>query len=1010
MKKQLIALSLLLVSGFGVAQHTQTTSTYGNDALFYEGKELFKSKNYLGAVLQLQNYKASTSKSISLEETEYLLAAAAFELKSPTAKIELNAFIQKYPTSLFLPQAHFLVGSIDFFNNRNRESIDQYKQVDETALDKLERDDMHYRMAYNCMTIDSADVAKKLFVELQHSSLTYRNAATYYTAWYNYKEKEFDRAIDGFESVKNIPEFSENARFYLIQIDFIRHNYDMVIQAGEAFYPKMRNVSNKAETVRMLGESYYHNGDTNKAIENLTNYATLDNNPLPSSMFILGKSFYDNNDYEKAINYLKFATISDNVLGQTAYYYLGCSYLKANDKKSARLAFESASNSTADKKIQELALYNYAMLIHETAYTGFNESVTVFERFLKQYPNSAYADRVSGYLSEVYMTSKNYPAALSSIQKIKNPSGEILTAKQRILYQMGAQYLIDGDVDNANKYLSEAIKLGSQDSEIYAEASYWRGDTNYRSGRFGDAASDFQNYTQMSAGNNKETLTLAYYNLGYALFKNKEISKARQAFERASNTGYKKNILMSADIFNRLGDCNYYLRDYNEAGKYFAKAAQTSEASADYALFQQAQILGIQKQYNAQIKILDKLRSDFPKSEFVDNALFQKAAAYENMEQRNEAINGYAELIHSYPNSSVASSAGVQLGMLFYANNNIEKSIEWYKFTISSFPNSDDANVANEDLKRIFKDQNRIGEYSKFIKSLSGKVNFSANEQDSLTYLGAEKAYMKGNKEQAESSLAEYLNEFPDGAFLLNANYYLGVIAMEKKEYKIASTYLQQVLNRPDNKFTNSALSNSADMAFDLGEFEKAVSLYKKLEPKLEIHKKRIEARLQMVRALWTLKKYNEVLEWANIIIEDPKTEAITKNETKYYRVKSNLALNKTASVMTDLAQLSLDTRNQFGAEAKYLLANYYFTNNNSKKAETEILNYIEKGTPHQHWLAKSFILLVDIYIKKGDLFEAKQYLLSLKSNYKEKDEEIDKLIEERLPLVEAASTTDPSK
>lgn len=70
------------------------------------------------------------------------------------------------------------------------------------------------------------------------------------------------------------------------------------------------------------------------------------------------------------------------------------------------MAFEAAATSSFDKQIKEVAMYNYALLIHETAFTGFGESVTIFEDFLNDFPNSQYADKVNDYLVEVYLTTK----------------------------------------------------------------------------------------------------------------------------------------------------------------------------------------------------------------------------------------------------------------------------------------------------------------------------------------------------------------------------------------------------------------------------------------------------------------------------------------------------------------------------------------------------------------------------------------------------------------------------
>ncbi|MBR6078335.1 MAG: hypothetical protein IKP63_08290, partial [Paludibacteraceae bacterium] len=97
---------------------------------------------------------------------------------------------------------------------------------------------------------------------------------------------------------------------------------------------------------------------------------------------------------------------------------------------------------------------------------------------------------------------------------------------------------------------------------------------------------------------------------------------------------------------------------------------------------------------------------------------------------------------------------------------------------------------------------------------------------------------------------------------------------------------------------------------------------------------------------------------------------------------------------------LAKNTKTEAGAESKYELANTYFIKGNDKKAEDEVTDFISQGTPHQYWLARAFILLSDIYIKRGDDFQAKQYLLSLQSNYK-KEDSIQDLIKERLDRIE---------
>jgi len=63
-------------------------------------------------------------------------------------------------------------------------------------------------------------------------------------------------------------------------------------------------------------------------------------------------------------------------------------------------------------------------------------------------------------------------------------------------------------------------------------------------------------------------------------------------------------------------------------------------------------------------------------------------------------------------------------------------------------------------------------------------------------------------------------------------------------------------------------------------------------------------------------------------------------------------------------------------------------------------MSFAGMKTQHQYWLAKSLILLADINLQRGELFQAKQYLLSLQQNYKAKDD-IQQLVADKLQQIE---------
>ena len=96
---------------------------------------------------------------------------------------------------------------------------------------------------------------------------------------------------------------------------------------------------------------------------------------------------------------------------------------------------------------------------------------------------------------------------------------------------------------------------------------------------------------------------------------------------------------------------------------------------------------------------------------------------------------------------------------------------------------------------------------------------------------------------------------------------------------------------------------------------------------------------------------------------------------------------------------MAADTRTKEGAEAKYLLAQIEFDQEKYDDCENTIMEYINESTPHAYWLARSFILLSDLYSTQGKKMEAKQYLLSLQHNY-EGEDDIAEMIERRLDIL----------
>lgn len=187
-----------------------------------------------------------------------------------------------------------------------------------------------------------------------------------------------------------------------------------------------------------------------------------------------------------------------------------------------------------------------------------------------------------------------------------------------------------------------------------------------------------------------------------------------------------------------------------------------------------------------------------------------------------------------------------------------------------------------------------------------------------------------------------------------------------------------------------------ADMAYNQKEYAKALNLYKRLADRSAVQEERLQAEVGALRSACALGDRAETVTTASALLKQSKLTPEVRSEALYFRAKALLAEGQKKAALADLTELAKDTRNVYGAEAKYLVAQTYFDEGETAKAEKEVLDYIEVSTPHAYWLARSFVLLSDVYVKLDRKMEAKQYLLSLQQNY-QADDDIAGMIESRL-------------
>lgn len=997
-----VAGAMCVLPLMGMAQQTEPLTD--SRRLFDDGKELFLRRDYAAAQQTLSRFVQQKPQASLADEAAYMIACTSYELKSPDCIKQLEGYLEQYPDSRYANRVQSLIASAYFFQEKYPEAITCFKGCQFDLLADSERDACTLRMGTAYLKMGNLQEAAVWFSILKEVSSEYHIDAVYHLAYIDYVQKQYDKALQGFREAGESSKYAALSPYYIADIHLVRGNYRQARQIASTYLEAYPRQEKAIEMKRICGEACYGLKQYAAAIDYLSAYRSeTEEHAERNSLYKLGMSFFYTGVYSEAAAALGEVTTVQDALTQNAYLHMGLAYLQLKERNRARMAFEQASAMNYDRDIKEQAFYNYALCIHETSYSPFAESVTVFERFLNEFPNSVYTEKVNDYLIEVYMNTRSYMAALNSIAKISRPGNRILEAKQKLLFRLGTQAFAQAAFENAIEYFSQSLQLGRYNQQTQADAYYWRGESKYRLEQYGAAASDYRQYLEFAPDRRSTEYGLALYNLGYTAFKQKQYDKALTWFTRCAESGIRLENDVVADVYNRMGDCNFYARRFDAADAQYAQASGYSMSLSDYSLFQQSIIKGLQREYGKKIELLNRLITGFPESQYLDDALYEQGRAFVQLEDNDNAVKRYSLLVQRYPESPLSRRAANEIGLLYYQNDKYNEAIAAYKKVISTYPGSEEARLAQRDLKSIYIDLNRVDDYMAFVSTIPGGANFDVNERDSLTYVAAERVYMRGNITEAKNSFVRYLQSFPQGAFSVDAHYYLGLIDYNEKNYTGAVSHLDKVVEYPDNKFSGEAMAMCADIAYREKEYEKSLGLYKRMADRAVSQEERVTARTGAMRSAWMVKDCQEIISVASGLIAESKLAPELANEAHYYRAKALLAEGQNKEAAGDLAVLAKDTRNVYGAEAKYLLAQLYFDNGETGKAEKEVLDYIEVSTPHAYWLARSFVLLSDVYMKLGRNLDAKQYLLSLQQNY-QADDDIAEMIETRLAKLNKGS------
>ena len=963
----------------------QTRYYLDADSKFKEAKEYFQKEQYSLAYPLLKELRHDIRETdqannpIQVQEINYYAIACGLKQNESRSASDAIKYIEVEKNNARVQMMNYHLAEYYFRDGEFAKAIQYYEGAGLANLSNKEIADMSFHQGYAYFNLQNFSKAKPLFnsIRMMKDDPNYLDA-NYYYGFLAFRDKQYGDALESFKLVENEPNYNAVVPYYIAQIYYLQGKKD---EAITYIQDKLQSGSSSQyydlELNQLIGHAYFEKKEYEKALPYLENYVGRSKKVRREELYELSYCYYRDNNMAKAIEGFKQLSGKQDSLSQHAMYLLGDAYLKTDQKANARNAFLFCSTNSSNPGQKEIAKFQYAKLSFELGYQ--DEALNSLSSFLADYPNSEYNAEAKELLIHVLANTNNYKDAQALLESLDKPTANAQKLYPRILYGRASELISDGQLGQANELLNKII-ADPNSSSVLPYTYFWKGEIAYRNNQLDSAIKYYQLYANSGTPENGEAnATNVKYNLGYAYLRKENYPVALSYFEPLSRTASLSSNAFVQDAFIRTTDCYFMEKNYSKAKTGYDKVVQYSWPAEDYATFQLAMLAGVNSA-NQKISLLKTMIRKFPNSTLLTDANMEVAKAYMSNEKFSEAIPYLSDIIKTSGNKNMVPEAYLKLGTAYFNLNSNSEALNEFKELVDKYPNSQEAADALDIIRTIYLDESKPEEYAAYMRSVGKPL--SVNTEDSLTYYAAEKLYDDQKMNEAVAAFSNYIQHFPNGQYVLDAQFNKAEIYNNKKDWANALPGYEYVAAHAPNDYAERAVLGAARIYFfEQKDYAKAEGYYIQLKDITGSQELKLEAMRGLLRCQYKLEKWTEAAANAKELTEAKGSSDIDKSLANMAIAKSLEASGSYDEAISNFKQVVKLNKAELAAEARYEIASCWFKLDKLKDAEKAAFETINKSGSYDFWVTKSYILLGDIFFAQKDYFNAKATFQSVVDN-----------------------------
>lgn len=521
----------------------------------------------------------------------------------------------------------------------------------------------------------------------------------YFKRGYSYFEEDSTgKAKKDFFEIKDVDnKYSASATYYFGHISYAEKNYQTALQH---FNRLKRNESFGSVAPYYIAQIFYVQGKYDSAIAYAAPLLDSTAKRMVELTKIVGESYYRTLRYKESIPYLeKYKSIMGSLKRQE-WYQLGYAYYKTENYTSALYCFQ---NTTEGKdSLAQNAYYHLAdCYVKPSSFSGGSASKMLaknaFEMAYKLgFDKQITEDALFNYAKLCYELSFSpFNEAVIALNEYINkyPNSARLDECYKYLVNV---YLNTKNYKEAMKSIENIRSLNEEMKTAYQKITFMRGMQLYRDNQLQEAISHLNK--SLTHRSNRNYVSLAHYWRGESYYKLAEKEGLSSGFDSAT-TAYKTFLSSPGAINNKefftanynLGYTYFKKSNYAESNTWFRKYVQLkpeeSKEKMNDAYLRIGDNFFMTKDYSNAVDYYDEALKTGKRD--ADYALYQKALSYGLIGKHDAKTKTLSEMLTTYAGKSkYEAPAKYELATTYLQLGNEDKALTYYKKVVEEHPQS----------------------------------------------------------------------------------------------------------------------------------------------------------------------------------------------------------------------------------------------------------------------------------------------------------------------------------